>query len=129
MSSETTEPTPFPRRKPKLFAEAPPPQEPAPLPRPIFRLRTTVPEPSEGPSKDKLRELFFITWKSQNPGGRADSEDFERAYGDFQIRQFEAKGYYRDRDTPLRLGPIIGRALFIIFLILAGLAAINWLGS
>lgn len=127
MSSETNDPPPQPRRLPKLIPDAPPPLEAADPPRQVFRLRTEAPKPSEGPSRDKARELFFINWQAQNPGGKEDSEDFERAYGDFQIRQTEAKGYYRERERKERLSPLVRRALLIGFLILAVFAAFNWI--
>ncbi len=125
MSTEANDPPPLPRRSPKLFPDAPAPSEPAEPPRQVFRLRTEVLQPSEGPSTDKARELFFLNWLAQNPGGKADSEDFERAYGDFQIKQAEAKGYYRDRERTASKWPEIRRALFIGFLILAAIAAFN----
>ena len=127
MPPETNDLEPLPRRRPKLHPEAPPPLEPAPPPRPVFRLRQDVPAPSEGPSKkDQLREIFFINWQAQNPGGKADSEDFERAYGDYQIKQFEAKGYYRDRERSTPLWPIVRRLLLVALLLAAAISAFNW---
>jgi hypothetical protein len=122
----------FPRvpRRPKLFPEAPAPLEPAPPPRPVFRLRTEAPAPSEGPSKDKLRETFFINWKASNPAGTIDSEDFERAYGDFQVRQREAKIHPADREPAAPLRPMVIQAIVIAFLLLAGgVAVFKFLGA
>ena len=103
------------RRRPKLTPDAPPPLEPAPPPKPVFRFRTDFPEPTDKPSQDNLRAVFFITWKSQNPTGKLGDEDFERAYGDFQAKQYEAKNLYRDLPPPPR--PRLARAVIIVVLI------------
>ena len=127
MSFETNDDPPPARKAPKLFPEPPPPLEPAPLPRAILRLRTSAPEPTEKPrrNQDHQRELFFINWKAHNPGGQADSEDFERAYGDFQIKQFEAKTNAHDR-SPSEFKTIVIRLLLVGILILAALSAARW---
>lgn len=103
------------RRRPKLAPDAPPPLEPAPSPKPVFRFRTDFPEPTDKPSKDNLRDVFFITWKSQNPAGKMGDEDFERAYGDFQAQQYEAKNFYRLGPPPSQ--PRFARVVIIVVVI------------
>jgi hypothetical protein len=115
-SMEPNELPAVPRRRPRLTPDPPKPLEPAPPPRPVFRLRTWTPEPSEGPRKDSLREVFFTNWKARNPSGTIDSEDFERAYGDFQAKQLDAKKYYR-KGAHVRLGTVIWRGVIISALV------------
>ena len=126
MSLEQNENPARPRRQPKLFPAAPEPLEPAPLPRPVFRLRANSDEPRERANPDKQRELFFLNWKAQNPRGQADSEDFERAYGDHQILQFEAKNLYRDRSESMPLATMVGRFFLVLILLVAGFATVKW---
>lgn len=110
-----------------MLPDSPPPAEEAPAPRAVFRLRTEAPQPSEPPRTDKPRELFFINWKAHHPHGIMGSEEFERAYGDYQLKQGDAKRFYRAREQRAEWREVATKGIVVLIALVALLRAAQWL--
>lgn len=126
MPSESNEFPAVPRRRPKLHPDPPPPAEEAPPPRQTYRLRQDRPAPSDAASKDRHRDVFFINWKANNPHGEMGSEEFERAYGDFQLTQGDARRYFRDRKRHTSLRKIVVKLVLVAIVFVGAFQAAQW---